>query len=378
MNVLISGGAGFIGSNLALSLLAQGHQVTVLDNLHHQVHGEDAEASSYLYRLIRNKVAFVKGDVTQRPDWEACLAGQDAVVHLAAETGTGQSMYRIAHYTDVNLGGMALLLDVLANTPNHSVRKIVLASSRAVYGEGKYIGPLGETVYPAQRTETDLSRGFFDVRYPGISAPLQAAPTDETSALHPTSVYGLNKLHQEQLLATVCPTIGISPVILRYQNVYGPGQSLHNPYTGILSIFSTLIQRGQEINVFEDGLESRDFVYIDDVVAATILALTKDTANKQVFNVGTGVPTTVMEVAEALVERFGKPTKLHVSGNYRLGDIRHNFADMARIKTALGYVPKISFGEGIGRFVDWVEQQHLGESKYEESLREMVERGLLK
>jgi len=378
MNVLISGGAGFIGSHLALVLQAQGHGVTVLDNLHPQIHGPRAASASFLYRQIADKVTFIQGDVTNRSDWEKSLRGQDAVVHLAAETGTGQSMYRVAHYTEVNVGGIALLLDILANSPGHGVRKIVLASSRAVYGEGKYLDAQGQAVYPPPREADDLANGLFDIRHPVTKDTLQVVATDEAAAVHPTSVYGLNKLHQEQLLNTVCPTIGVSPVVLRYQNVYGPGQSLHNPYTGILSIFSTLIQQGREINIFEDGLESRDFVYIDDVVEATALALLREEANGQVFNVGTGVPTTVMEVAESLVRHFGKPTRLQVSGNFRLGDIRHNFADISRLQNVLDYTPKTSFQAGIGSFVDWVKRQEVGESNYEESLREMVERGLMK
>lgn len=378
MNVLISGGAGFIGSHLALVLQAQGYGVTVLDNLHPQIHGPRAASASFLYRQIANKVTFIQGDVTNRSDWEKSLRGQDAVVHLAAETGTGQSMYRVAHYTEVNVGGIALLLDILANSPGHGVRKIVLASSRAVYGEGKYLDAHGQAVYPPPREADDLANGLFDIRHPVTKDTLQVVATDEAAAVHPTSVYGLNKLHQEQLLNTVCPTIGVSPVVLRYQNVYGPGQSLHNPYTGILSIFSTLIQQGRKINIFEDGLESRDFVYIDDVVEATALALLREEANGQVFNVGTGVPTTVMEVAESLVRHFGKPTRLQVSGNFRLGDIRHNFADISRLQNVLDYTPKTSFQAGIGSFVDWVKRQEVGESNYEESLREMVERGLMK
>ncbi|RQP19376.1 MAG: NAD-dependent epimerase/dehydratase family protein, partial [Parapedobacter sp.] len=358
MNVLISGGAGFIGSNLALRLVELGHQVTVLDNLSAQVHGPKADEHSYLYQRIRNKVSFIYGDVTKREDWEKCLEGQQVVVHLAAETGTGQSMYKITHYTSVNMLGTAELLDILTNKRGHSIRKVLIASSRAVYGEGKYETEEGRVVYPNARKKEDLDCGRFEIQGEEPDQKLKPVATDELSKVHPTSVYGLTKLFQEQLVTTVCPTIGVMPVVMRYQNVYGPGQSLQNPYTGILSIFSSLIRQGKTINIFEDGLESRDFVYIDDVVEATIRAITCDEAIGGIFNVGAGIPTTVLEVAKALMHHYDREVKLHISGNYRLGDIRHNFADITRIGAALGYKPSVMFSEGVGRFVDWVKGQN--------------------
>jgi len=378
MDILISGGAGFIGSQLALKLIALGHHVTVLDSLSSQVHGSDAETDSYLFGQIRDHVTFVQGDVTSRTDWEQCLQGKDAVVHLAAETGTGQSMYQIARYTETNVGGTALLLDVLTNWSERTVKKVVLASSRAVYGEGKYLTADGRAVYPLSRSKLQLDRGEFEVSLDGVSGPLTRVATDEAAKLHPTSVYGLTKLQQEQLITMVCETIGIKPVILRYQNVYGPGQSLLNPYTGILSIFSTLIRRGREINIFEDGQESRDFVYIDDVVDATILALTKpSTDNHHILNVGSGVATSVQVVAETLMKYFDREVPLNISGNYRLGDIRHNVADITRA-AKLGFAPKVTFEQGIKRFVEWVEGQQDRENGFEQSLNEMAERGLFK
>lgn len=294
--VLITGGAGFIGSNLALFLIQQGCSVTVLDNLSEQIHGANPASTSPLYISIKDKVNFIKGTVTSRTDWENAIAGNEVIVHLAAETGTGQSMYQISHYTEVNIGGTAIMLDILANTKT-SIKKVIIASSRAIYGEGKYIsGELG-VVYPAHRSAKEMDAGNFEVTYPGATGPLQLVATDEESKIHPSSVYGITKQNQEQMVMTVCPTIGIAPVAFRYQNVYGPGQSLTNPYTGILSIFSTLIRNKKPINIFEDGKESRDFVFIDDVVRATFSGIEKEEANGQVFNVGTGVATTVLEVA---------------------------------------------------------------------------------
>lgn len=375
-NVLITGGAGFIGSNLALKLIAKGYQITVLDNLSEQIHGDDPATTSPLYRSVADKVNFIKGTVTSVSDLEKSIKGQDMIVHLAAETGTGQSMYKISHYIDVNIGGTASLLDLLTNT-KHTVKKVVVASSRSIYGEGKYHSKKLGFVYPEHRSDAEMQQGDFEVKYPGCD-DLELVATDEESKIHPSSVYGITKQNQEQMVLTVCKAINIAGVALRYQNVYGPGQSLSNPYTGILSIFSTLIKNGQEINIFEDGRESRDFVFIDDVVAATILALENDAADHQVFNVGTGVPVDVLEVVKELTANYGVPVKSRISGNYRLGDIRHNFADMAKINKALGFTAKTSFKEGIKQFTDWVSRQQLGASKYEESITEMREKGLLK
>ena len=376
--VLITGGAGFIGSNLALRLLKENFEVTVLDNLSPQIHGDEPDTTSPLYRSIKNKVKFIRGTVTSKADWEKAIADNQVIVHFAAETGTGQSMYEIARYTEVNIQGTALMLDFLANNPNQ-VEKVVIASSRSIYGEGKYYAEeIDQYVYPKHRTSAFMDAGDFEVKYPGCQKRLKLVATDEDSKIHPSSVYGITKQNQEQMIMTVCPTIGIAPVAFRYQNVYGPGQSLSNPYTGILSIFSTLIKNGKAINIFEDGLESRDFVFIDDVVNATYLGITKEAANNEIFNVGTGVAVDVMTVAKVLVEKYNKPVPLNITGNYRLGDIRHNFADITKISSVLGFKPTVDFEMGIGAFSNWVNGQEIGLGKYEESLSEMKRKGLFK
>jgi dTDP-L-rhamnose 4-epimerase len=201
---------------------------------------------------------------------------------------------------------------------------------------------------------------------------------DEESKIHPSSVYGITKQNQEQLIMTVCPTLGIAPVALRYQNVYGPGQSLKNPYTGILSIFSTQIKNGNGINIFEDGKETRDFVYIDDIVDATILGIEKEEANYEVFNVGTGVPIDVITVANSLIENYGIKVPVNISGNYRLGDIRHNYADLSKIKEKLGFEPKFSFKQGLKQFTDWVDEQEIQQDNYTKSIDELKAKGLFK
>ena len=377
-HVLITGGAGFIGSHLALKLVSKGYQIRVLDNLSPQIHGENPDETSPLYNSIKGKVDFIKGSVTNREDWLNALDGVECVVHLAAETGTGQSMYEIQKYVDVNIGGTALLLDILTNT-KHSVKKVVVAESRAIYGEGRYYcEELRQYVYPLERQDADMAKGDFDVKYPGCSQPLHLVSTTEDSLVHPTSVYGITKQVQGQLVHLVCPSIGIASVSFRYQNVYGPGQSLSNPYTGILSIFSTRIKNGNGLNIFEDGKETRDFVYIDDVVDATILGIEKEEANGHVFNVGTGIPTNVLTVAKTLIEKYGKEVPVTVSGNYRLGDIRHNYADITAARTILGFEPQWSFSDGIGEFVKWVNGQEIQEDKYEASMEEMKRKGLYK
>ena len=374
---VLTGGAGFIGSNVALKLLAKGYNVTVLDNLSKQIHGENPEKTSPLYLSIKDKVNFIKGSVASRQDWLKALDGQDAVIHLAAETGTGQSMYEIEKYVDTNIGGTALLLDILTNAKHH-VKRVLVAESRAIYGEGKYHCSKCGDVYPLDRCDEDMSKGDFECKCPKCGGEVELVATTEDSAIHPSSVYGIAKQVQGQLVHLVCPTIGVESVSFRYQNVYGPGQSLSNPYTGILSIFSTRIKNGNGINIFEDGKETRDFVYIDDVVDATILGLEVPEANGHVFNVGTGVATDVLTVANTLCDKYGIKVPITVSGNYRLGDIRHNFADISLARNILGFEPKWSFADGIAQFCKWVDKQEVQEDKYEASIEEMKSKGLYK
>jgi dTDP-L-rhamnose 4-epimerase len=375
-NILITGGAGFIGSRLSLALLARGHHVRVLDSLSSQIHGDDPLQST-LYRSIAGKLDFRRGDVTCRDDLESALTGIDTVIHLAAETGTGQSMYAIRHYTDVNIGGTALLLDLIANSA-FPVKRLVVASSRAVVGEGKYHCPEHGTYCPDARADADMAAGRFEPRCPLCGTDLEMRPTDEDSALRPSSVYGVTKLTQEQMVLVVGKALGISAIAFRYQNVYGPGQSLSNPYTGILSIFSTRIRNGSPINIFEDGRESRDFVYIDDVVAATVLGIEYPEPINQVFNVGSGIATDVLTVAHTLRQLLGGSSQISVSRQYRSGDIRHNVADLSRISRVLGYQPTVSFAEGLGRFADWVRGEKMSQDLYEDSLAELQAKGLLK
>jgi dTDP-L-rhamnose 4-epimerase len=376
VNILITGGAGFIGSNLALKLLSDGHEITVIDNLSAQVHGENPESTSALYAAIANKVKFIKGSITDGSVLIECIQNQDAIVHLAAETGTGQSMYQICRYVNVNIDGTALLLELLSKC-KHNIKRFVVASSRAIYGEGKYQTVDGKIVYPGARKLEDLLSGKFDLYCPISGLELELLATDEESKIQPSSIYGITKQNQEQMVMTVCPTLNIEPVALRYQNVYGPGQSLKNPYTGILSIFSTCIMNNNPINIFEDGQESRDFVFIDDVVDATYFSLFKSEAAGQVFGIGSGVPTDVLTVANELAAQYRRDVPIRVTGEFRVGDIRHNYADLTKARSLLGFEPRFGFKEGIHAFARWVERQDVAADGYASSLRELAERGLL-
>ncbi|WP_233838320.1 NAD-dependent epimerase/dehydratase family protein [Paraburkholderia sp. ZP32-5] len=378
MNILITGGAGFIGSALARALVLRGDTVTVLDNLSAQIHGV-SPAESPLFRSLPESVRFIKGDVRRREDWQAALENQHAVIHLAAETGTGQSMYQVDHYVETNIRGTSLMLDLLAqarDAGHNTVRRVVVASSRSIYGEGKYRNQRG-FVYPDARDIADMRLGMFDCLCPDTGERLELLPTDETSRAHPSSVYGVTKLFQEQLVLTVCETLGIGAIALRFQNVYGPGQSLRNPYTGILSIFSTLLLQGKDVNIFEDGLESRDFVYIDDIVESIALALDATNTAGIAYNVGSGKATSVLQVAQTLKRFYGANGALNITGNFRLGDIRHNYADLTKIRKDLDFEPKVSFAEGAMQFCKWVEAQTISDAGYDQSVAEMRSRGLL-
>lgn len=374
--ILITGGAGFIGSHLARHLRANGYKVTILDSLSDQIHGESPFESA-VYKELKEQTEFIVGNVTNKNDWIKALVNQDAVIHLAAETGTGQSMYEIEKYVTNNITATSILWDILANT-KHGIKKIVIASSRAIYGEGKYWCKEHKEVYPLARKDKDMLGGDFNVKCPFCNSNVDLLATTEDSKIHPTSIYGFTKQAQEEMSLIAGKSLQIPVTALRYQNVYGPGQSLANPYTGILSIFSTRIKNGNDILIFEDGKESRDFVYIDDVVTATTLSLESEASNFESFNVGTGVRTDVLTVAKTLAKLYTAKSDIKISGNYRLGDIRDNYADISKIKKILGYSAKWNFNDGITKFVNWVNEQNIQNDKYDLSIAEMKRKGLFK
>lgn len=372
--VLITGGAGFIGSSIAIALAKRNYEVRVLDSLSPQIHG--ANGDSPTRRAVDRVAELIQADVRDMDAVASALKGVNAVIHLAAETETGQSMYEVGKYTDVNIMGTSRLLDLLSSSSR--VERVIVASSRAIYGEGKYVCDNDGPVYPHQRHESDMQVGYFDPRCPRCNGSLHLVPTDEDSQLHPTSVYGITKQIQKQLWLLCGATFGIPAIALRYQNVYGPGQSLTNPYTGILSIFSTRFRSGGDVNIFEDGKESRDFVYIDDVVAATIAALEAPPDRTGALNIGSGQPVDVLTIATMLKHELRASGEVHVTGNYRSGYIRHNFADIQRARDLLGWEPAVKFEDGLHCFLSWVESQQVGADGYERALDELKSRGMLK
>lgn len=379
MNVLVTGGAGFIGSNLTRRLLHEGAQVTILDNFLAQVHGDRRT----LPADIAGHVRLIVGDICDRGAVLDAIAGQEVIVHLAAETGTGQSMYCVRRYEQVNVGGTANLIECLAETHPAHLARVVVASSRAIYGEGRYQCASCGIVYPRARRASDVAAGGFDPLCPACGVACAPLPTDENTPCAPVSFYGLTKQMQEQMVLLSAQMLGISTIALRYQNVYGPGQSLSNPYTGIMAIFARLARANQPIKVFEDGQESRDFVFIDDVVDATWRAITAshplpDGAMTAALNVGSGRRTTVLEAVRQIVTALGSDSPVAITGNVRAGDIRHNVADLTAAGRVLGYAPAWTFEAGLPRFLEWACEQPLGESSaFSHSMDELRSRDLL-
>jgi dTDP-L-rhamnose 4-epimerase len=374
MKILITGGAGFIGQHLARFLLRRGLSVSILDSFLPQVHGDVEHLPSDLAGDVR----LVRGDVADPAALKNALQGVERIVHLAAETGTGQSMYEVGRYSRTNLDGTAQLFEILAKSPFRNIDRVVVASSRAIYGEGTYECEQDGVVFPQPRSVTEKQEGSFDPVCPVCKGPSAAVATMENAPPQPSSFYGLTKLTQEQMVLLFGEALRVPSVALRYQNVYGPGQSLQNPYTGILAIFSNLARAGEPICVFEDGKESRDFVYIDDVVSATATALLAPLEGCHSVNIGSGERTTVLEIAEQVNTYFGHRSKVQVTGAFRQGDIRHGFADLTRARQLLGYRPTTDFRDGLERFLTWTKQSEASTAGYEHSLAEMRERGLLR
>jgi dTDP-L-rhamnose 4-epimerase len=369
--ILITGGAGFIGRRLARHLLGAGDEVRILDVLLPQVHGNSPALPRWLEQDCELQVA----SVLDRDAVAAAVKGIDAVVHLAAETGTAQSMYAIHRCTDVNVSGTALLLECLV--PHlERIRSVIVASSRAVYGEGKYDCARCGIVYPTGRTREALAAGRWEPVCPQCGGDVTSLPTDEASLTRPTSTYGVTKLSQELLLAAFGPAFDVAVAALRYQNVYGGGQSLGNPYTGILTHFFTAVRRQEPPRVFEDGFESRDFVHVDDVVNATVRAIRASA--RGTFNVGSGVRTTIWTLAELMCRTLGGDLRPQVVSEYRVGDIRHCVADLRRAAAALGYEPQVTLEAGMREFVEWAIAQPDTGVPVANANRELAAFGLLK
>jgi dTDP-L-rhamnose 4-epimerase len=300
---------------------------------------------------------FVKGDVRDRDALSKALQGVDVVYHLAAAVGVGQSMYQIQYYTDVNTLGGAVLLDLLANT-KHQVRKVLVASSMSIYGEGTYECADCGVVYPRLRTEAQLRARDWEMKCPYCDRDVRSVPTHEDKPLYPTSIYAITKRDHEEMFLSTGLAYGIPAVALRFFNTYGPRQALSNPYTGIAAIFSGRLLNDQPPIIYEDGQQSRDITHVSDIVQGLLLAMDKPEADYQVFNLGTGVPTSVAEVAEMLSQQLtGGQVKSQILNQYRAGDIRHCYADLTKARRLLGFEPKITLQEGMGDLLGWVKEQ---------------------
>ncbi|MGE0370715.1 MAG: NAD-dependent epimerase/dehydratase family protein [Gammaproteobacteria bacterium] len=365
-HVLITGGAGFIGCHVSRALLARGHRVRVLDCLVQQVHAGRAADPA-----LRD-VDLLVGDVRNPQQVRRALQGVDAVIHLAAEVGVGQSMYEIDRYVATNDQGTAVLLQALLD---HPVRRVVVASSMSIYGEGLYRTADGRLVEDASRGPRTGTESWDPVDTDG--RPLIPVPTPETKRPSLASVYAISKFVQERLVLTVTQAYGMQGIALRLFNVYGPGQALSNPYTGVLAIFASALLNGRAPGVFEDGAQRRDFVHVDDVADAFILALETDAVDSGVFNIGSGISISVREIAERLAAAMGQrdlpPTLL---GKARAGDIRHCFADIELARRTLGFSPRRTLDDGMQALVEWVRRQRAID-RMAEARRELEERGLV-
>jgi len=365
--VLVIGGAGFIGSFIVDKLIAQGHSVRIFDNFESQVH--QGTTPPYL----NSQAELVSGDVRDEHALFRALQDIDVVFHQGAMVGVGQSMYQIKRYMDVNTVGTANLLDILVNK-KHNVRKLIVAASMSSYGEGLYLCNQCGQIEPPLRTEEQMKSGHWEVRCPSCREDLKPIPTPETKRQDANSIYALSKMDQEIMCMLVGKAYGIPSVALRYFNVFGPRQSLSNPYTGVAAIFMCRIKNDNQPVIYEDGLQTRDFVSVHDIVQANMLAMEKTNADYQSFNVGSGNPISIKQVAEKLAAFYGKDIKPQITHQFRKGDVRNCFADITKIKK-LGYKPSISFEEGIKELAHWSHGQHATDS-FELASKELKERKL--
>lgn len=368
--VLITGGAGFIGSHLTDQLLARGWHVRILDNLHAQVHGSEAQRPSYLDPRAELRV----GNVCDPQDVTNALQGAEAVVHLAAAVGVGQSMYQPAHYTTVNNLGSAVLLQALTQ---HPVKRLVVASSMSVYGKGLYVDKDGRLHSHVERTLEQLQAHEWEL-HDSRNRPLMPVPTPETKTPSLASVYALSKFDQERMALIIGRAYHIPTVALRFFNVYGPRQALSNPYTGVLAIFASRLLNNQAPLIYEDGLQQRDFVSVHDVACACALALEapEQRVHGQVFNIASGQPRTILEIAYALARVLDKiHLQPQITGSCRVGDIRHCIADITHAREMLGYEPQITLQEGLTELSQWLATQQATDQVARAS-QELVTRGL--
>jgi dTDP-L-rhamnose 4-epimerase len=367
--ILILGGAGFVGSHTADALIQQGHSVVVFDNLSKHVH------SSGFPSYLSPDVEFIEGDVRDLNALKKVVPKVDAIYHLAAAVGVGQSMYEISDYTATNIQGTANLLQAILDTRS-TPEKLVVASSMSIYGEGRYACPACGPVAPSPRSIGQLKEKQWEVHCPSCHGILTPSPTDEGKPLQCTSIYALNKKAQEEMVLIFGQTYGIPSVAFRYFNIYGPRQALSNPYTGVAAIFASRLLNHKAPVVFEDGMQMRDFVNVRDIVQANLLALTSSGADGMALNVGSGQPVNISQVAHEIGHMLGSDIRPTIAGTYRAGDIRHCYGDISKISSALGYSPQVTFREGVAELVAWLESQQ-ADDRTEEALHQLTARGLV-
>lgn len=369
-NILVTGAAGFIGSAIANALIENGHHVIAYDSLHPQVH-----PGGEVPRYLNPEAEFIEGDVRDRDKLASCVARADVVSHQAAIVGVGQSMYQVERYVDVNTRGTAVLLDILANS-RHRVRKLLIPGSMSAYGEGAYVCPQCGPVSPPLRSEEQLLRGEWELLCARCHSVLNPAPTPEDKPFQAVSPYAITKQDQEQLSLTVCRAYNLPVVVLRYFNVFGPNQSLDNPYTGVAAIFISRLKNGHAPVVFEDGRQTRDFISVHDVASANIAAMRSDRADYQALNVGTGRATSVIQLAETLARLLGTDLIPNVVGKARKGDVRHCSSDITRISATLEWRPEVSLERGMLELIEWSDSVSAND-QIERATDELRHRGLL-
>lgn len=367
--ILVTGGAGFIGSHLVDGLIARGYKVRVMDNLYKQIH-----PNRTLPVYFNRKAEFVKGDITKRSDWEKALIDIDAVFHMAAAVGVGQSMYEIEHYVKVNSLGTAIFLDLLANS-KHSVKKIVVAASMSSYGEGMYKCSKCSLVKPPLRSDAQLEKKDFNVYCPNCQKIVTPVPTDEEAKQNSNSIYAIGKKEQEEMVLNIGKAYDIPAVAMRYFNVYGERQSLSNPYNGVAAIFISRIKNNHPPLINEDGQQSRDFIHVKDVARANIIALENSNADYQVFNVGMGKPISIKKVAEILVKLLKSQVRPKITYKVRKLDVRHCYADIRKIKKLLGWQPEIDFIDGVKDVIKW-SLNEAAVDYVDAAMKELEKRGL--
>jgi dTDP-L-rhamnose 4-epimerase len=370
--VLVTGGAGYIGSHLVDALVAREYRVTVLDNLEPQVHRSGTWPS-----YANGNARYVRGDVRDRAVFEPLVLASDAVVHFGAAVSVGQSMYQVDRYVDVNTRGTALLLDILVNAKHH-VQKVLVASSIGVYGEGAYRCAVHGAVAPTIRPESQLAARDWEQRCPVCGEHVVSIPTPEDKALYRDNIYSMTKYHQEEMVLLIGKTYGIPSVAARFFNVYGPRQSLSNPYAGVAAIWLSRLLNDRQPMVFEDGGQLRDFVSIHDVVDCLMLMLETPGADYLPVNVGSGDTVTILEIARTLNRILGKSIEPQITQTGRKFDIRHNTADITRARTMLGFRPKVSLADGMSELVEWARTTpDVANDFFDKALDELQQKGLL-